>query len=220
MKKLIAIIVISLSLSFCFSVTSETASFTVRAYKVGSSDVEYIDMGVYDALTGTLRTVNSSYNKIDLTPYTNDVKSNSIGTSSSVEPYDEHVIFSFRVSGNYNGSFKCSVDIGAFKLATDLSKTLTAYYEMRDVSCIFLTNYSTSGTNGGTTTITSTKNSVTVPGTVSTTPISAAWTVSGLSALENWRLQGSIGMALIKGEYSNAEKGVYKADVKITLEVL
>ena len=220
MKKLIAIIVISLSLSLCFAVTSETASFTVRAYKVGSPEDSYLNMGIYDALTGTLKTVDSSYNEIDLTPYTNNLQSNSVGSSSSVEPYEDHVVFSFRVSGNYNGSFKCSADIGAFKLSTDSSKTLTAYYEMRDVSCIFLTNYSTSGTNGGTTTITSTKNSVTVPGTVSTTPISAAWTVSGLSALENWRLQGSIGMALIKGEYSNAEKGVYKADVKITLEVL
>ena len=217
MKKLIAIIVISLSLSLCFSVTSETASFTVRAYKVGSQDDSYLNMGIYDALTGTLKTVDSSYNEIDLTPYTNNLQS---GSSSSVEPYEDHVVFSFRVSGNYNGSFKCSVDIGAFKLATDLSKTLTAYYEMRDVSCIFLTNYSTSGTNGGTTTINSTNKSVTVSGTGSTTPISAAWTVSGLSALENWRLQGSIGMALTKGEYSNAEKGVYKADVKITLEVL
>lgn len=220
MKKLIAIIVISLSLSLCFSVTSETASFTVRAYKVGSQEDSYLNMGIYDALTGTLKTVDSSYNEIDLTPYTNNLQSNSVGSSSSVEPYEDHVVFSFRVSGNYNGSFKCSADIGAFKLATDSSKTLTAYYEMRDVSCIFLTNYSTSGTNGGTTTITKTTNSVTVSGTGSTTPISAAWTVSGLSVLENWRLQGSIGMALTKGEYSNAEKGVYKADVKITLEVL
>ena len=72
MKKLIAIIVISLSLSLCFAVTSETASFTVRAYKVGSQNDSYLNMGIYDALTGTLRTVNSSYNKIDLTPYTTD----------------------------------------------------------------------------------------------------------------------------------------------------
>ena len=41
-------------------------------------------MGIYDALTGTLKTVDSSYNKIDLTPYTNNLQSNSVGSSSSV----------------------------------------------------------------------------------------------------------------------------------------
>ena len=220
MKKLVAIIVISLSLSLCFSVTSETASFTVRAYKVGSSDVEYIDMGVYDALTGTLRTINSSYKKIDLTPYTNDLKSNSIETSSSVEPYDEHVIFSFRVNGNSIGTFKCTVNIGAFELKTDKTKTLAAYYEMRDVSCIFLTDYSTTGTKGGTTEITSTTNSVTISNSNSVTPISVTWKVSGSKDLENWRMQGSVGMAITKNEYYSAKNGIYEATVTIKLEVL
>ena len=100
MKKLIAIIVINLSLSLCFAVTSETASFTVRAYKVGSRNVEYIELGIYDALTGTLENVLNN-STIVLTPYTNNLKVTSTSfSSSSLEPYDEHVIFSFRVSGN------------------------------------------------------------------------------------------------------------------------
>ena len=41
MKKLIAIILINISLFLCFSVTTETASFTVRAYKVGSQEDSY-----------------------------------------------------------------------------------------------------------------------------------------------------------------------------------
>ena len=115
MKKLITLIILLVPLFTVDAVTSDTASFMIRAYKVGTQNESYLDMGVYDALTGTLRTVNSSYNKIDLTPYTNDLKSNSIGTSSSVEPYDEHVIFSFRVNGNAIGTFKCTVNIGAFE---------------------------------------------------------------------------------------------------------
>ena len=221
MKKVIITILVLLATSFSlFAVTSDTASFMVRAYKVGTHDDSYLNMGVYDALTGTLQTVDSSYNKIDLTPYTNNLKSNSIGTSSSVEPYDRHVIFSFRVSGNYNGSFKCTVDIGAFELQTDKTKTITAYYEMRDVSCVFLTNYSTTITKGGKTQIDAKTENVTVPSSGTITPISVTWTVKELTELENWRLQGSVGMAIEKEKYSSAANGVYKASVTITLEVV
>lgn len=220
MKKLITLIILLVQLFTLVAVTSDTVSFMIRAYKVGTQNESYLDMGVYDALTGTLRTVNSSYNIIDLTPYTNDLKSNSIGTSSSVEPYDEHVIFSFRVSGNYNGQFKCTVDIGAFELQTDKNKAITAYYEMRDVSCVFLTNYSTTITKGGKTQIDAKTENVTVPNSGTITPISVTWTVKDLTELENWRLQGSVGMTIEKDKYSEAANGVYKASVKITLEVV
>ena len=221
MKKISIVLLILLFSTFAvFAVTTDTATFTVRAYKVGEQTVSYINMGVYDALTGTLQTVDSSYNEIDLTPYTNNIRSNSIGTSSSVEPYDRHVIFSFRVSGNYNGSFKCTVDIGAFELQTDKTKTITAYYEMRDVSCVFLTNYSTTITKGGKTQIDAKTENVTVPSSGTITPISVTWTVKELTELENWRLQGSVGMAIEKDKYSSAANGVYKASVTITLEVV
>ena len=221
MKKVIITLLVLLATSFSlFAVTSDTASFMVRAYKVGTHDDSYLNMGVYDALTGTLQTVDSSYNEIDLTPYTNNIRSNSIGTSSSVERYDRHVIFSFRVSGNYNGSFKCTVDIGAFELQTDKTKTITAYYEMRDVSCVFLTNYSTTITQGGKTQIDAKTENVTVPSSGTITPISVTWTVKELTELENWRLQGSVGMAIEKDKYSSAANGVYKASVTITLEVV
>ena len=171
-------------------------------------------------MTGTLQTVDSRYNEIDLTPYSNNLKSNDIGAASSLEPYDKHVIFSYRVSGNYNGSFKCTVDIGAFELQTDKTKTITAYYEMRDVSCIFLTNYSTTGKDEGKTQIDSKVESITVPSSGTVTPLSVQWSVSELTKLQNWRLQGSVGMAIKKEDYTAADPGVYKAAVKITLEVL
>lgn len=221
MKKISIVLLILLFSTFAvFAVTTDTATFTVRAYKVGEQTVSYINMGVYDALTGTLQTVDSSYNEIDLTPYSNNLKSNDIGTASSLEPYDKHVIFSYRVSGNYNGSFKCTVDIGAFSLSSDSTKTLTAYYEMRDVSCIFLTSYSTTGKDEGKTQIDSKVESITVPSSGTVTPLSVQWSVSELTKLQNWRLQGSVGMAIKKEDYTAADSGVYKAAVKITLEVL
>ena len=221
MKKISIVLLILLFSTFAvFAVTTDTATFTVRAYKVGEQTVSYLNMGVYDALTGTLQTVDSSYNEIDLTPYSNNLKSNDIGTASSLEPYDKHVIFSYRVSGNYNGSFKCTVDIGAFSLSSDSTKTLTAYYEMRDVSCIFLTSYSTTGKDEGKTQIDSKVESITVPSSGTVTPLSVQWSVSELTKLQNWRLQGSVGMAIKKEDYTAADPGVYKAAVKITLEVL
>ena len=221
MKKLIAIIVISLSLSLCFAVTSETASFTVRAYKVGSRNVEYIELGIYDALTGTLENVLNN-STIVLTPYTNNLKVTSTSfSSSSLEPYDEHVIFSFRVSGNNTGSFTCNVSISPLKkeknVSTDPDEIIKAYYELRDTTCVFTTNYKTTGKNGGTTSISSgATTSMTVNSSSGT--LSSSWTVN-TSSLENWRFQGSVGMAIMTSDYSSASNGVYKANVTISLVV-
>ena len=221
MKKLIAIIVISLSLSLCFSVTSETASFTVRAYKVGSSNVEYIELGIYDALTGTLENVLNK-STIVLTPYTNNLKVTSTSfSSSSLEPYDEHVIFSFRVSGNNKGSFTCNVTISPLTkektLATDEDEIIKAYYELRDTTCVFTTNYKTTGSNGGRTTLAAGAiTAMTVSDSDGT--LSSSWSVD-TSSLENWRFQGSVGMAIMAADYSAAANGVYKANVTVNVVV-
>ena len=217
MKKLIAIIVISLSLSLCFAVTSETASFTVRAYKVGSRNVEYIELGIYDALTGTLENVLNN-STIVLTPYTNNLKVTSTSfSSSSLEPYDEHVIFSFRVSGNNKGSFTCNVKISPLTKESDEDEIIKAYYELRDTTCVFTTNYKTTGNNGGTTTLAAGAiTAMTVSDSDGT--LSSSWSVN-TSSLENWRFQGSVGMAIMAADYSAAANGVYKANVTVNMVV-
>ena len=217
MKKLIAIIVINLSLSLCFAVTSETASFTVRAYKVGSRNVEYIELGIYDALTGTLENVLNN-STIVLTPYTNNLKVTSTSfSSSSLEPYDEHVIFSFRVSGNNKGSFTCNVKISPLTKESDEDEIIKAYYELRDTTCVFTTNYKTTGNNGGTTTLAAGAiTAMTVSNSDGT--LSSSWSVDTRS-LENWRFQGSVGMAIMAADYSAAANGVYKANVTVNMVV-
>ena len=217
MKKLIAIIVINLSLSLCFAVTSETASFTVRAYKVGSRNVEYIELGIYDALTGTLENVLNN-STIVLTPYTNNLKVTSTSfSSSSLEPYDEHVIFSFRVSGNNKGSFTCNVKISPLTKESDEDEIIKAYYELRDTTCVFTTNYKTTGNNGGTTTLAAGAiTAMTVSDSDGT--LSSSWSVDTRS-LENWRFQGSVGMAIMAADYSAAANGVYKANVTVNVVV-
>ena len=48
--------------------------------------------------------------------------------------------------------------------------------------------------------------------------LSSSWTVN-TSSLENWRFQGSVGMAIMTSDYSSASNGVYKANVTISLVV-
>ena len=133
---------------------SGTTSFKINAYKVGTYDEPHITMEAYDALEANLTTIKSG-NQLDLSHYTSNLKNNSEDTSYSVEPYDRHVIFSFHVDGNYNGSFKLSVSIGPLVHSNsdgtvkDSSHIITAYYEMRDTSCVFTSTYKSTGEKGG-----------------------------------------------------------------------
>ena len=218
MKKVIITLLVLLATSFSlFAVTSDTASFMIRAYKVGSSDTEYIEMEVYDALTGTLQNVEAE-STVYLTPYTNNLKVTSTSfSSSSLEPYDEHVIFSFRVSGNNKGSFTCNVKISPLTKESDEDEIIKAYYELRDTTCVFTTNYKTTGKNGGKTKrAAGAITAMTVSDSDGT--LSSSWSVN-TSSLENGRFQGSVGMAIMAADYSAAANGVYKANVTVNVVV-
>ena len=221
--------------------TSGTTSFTINAYKVGTYDEPHITMEAYDALEANLTTIKSG-NQLDLSHYTSNLKNNSEDTSYSVEPYDRHVIFSFHVDGNYNGSFKLSVSIGPLVHSNsdgtvkDSSHIITAYYEMRDTSCVFTSTYKSTGEKGGkasTPTLSSSSsssNNIIVPVSDSdSSPQSfvSTWTISNIQTgkYENWRAQGSVGISINRASYKTAadtpeRNGLYMADVTITLEAI
>lgn len=220
MRKAAFILILAFSILTLDAATGDSAGFYVRAYKVGEQDVPFLDLGVYGALEDTLISITPG-EEIDLTSYTNGLKSNEIGNSESLEPYDEHVVFSLRVTGNYVGSFRCTTTINPFTLSSDSSKKLTAYYEMRDVSCVFLTDYKAIGEKGGVATKTSVPSSgVSVSDNSQSFVIE--WNISNSTqdALENWRMQASCGLAISKTDYEGASKGVYKANIQIKLEVV
>ena len=225
MRRLISLLLIFLIGILSVGAMSSTTTFKINAYKVGTYSTPYISMGAYDALSSNLERIVSN-DILDLSNYTTNLKNNTDDESYTVEPYDKHVIFSFHVDGNCNGKYSLSVEIGPFVHSNadgtviDASHFITAYYEMRDVSCIFLTSYSTTGKDEGKTQIDSKVESITVPSSGTVTPLSVQWSVSELTKLQNWRLQGSVGMAIKKEDYTAADSGVYKAAVKITLEVL
>ena len=220
---------------------SGTTSFTINAYKVGTYDEPHITMEAYDALEANLTTIKSG-NQLDLSHYTSNLKNNSEDSSYSVEPYDRHVIFSFHVDGNYNGSFKLSVQIGPLVHSNsdgtvkDSSHIITAYYEMRDTSCVFTSTYKSTGEKGGkasTPTLSSSSsssNNIIVPVSDSdSSPQSfvSTWTISNIPTgeYENWRAQGSVGISINRASYKTAadtpdRNGLYMADVTITLEAI
>ncbi|MCI6113731.1 MAG: hypothetical protein MR687_00400 [Spirochaetales bacterium] len=211
---------------------SGTTSFKINAYKVGTYDEPHITMEAYDALEANLTTIKSG-NQLDLSHYTSNLKNNSEDTSYSVEPYDRHVIFSFHVDGNYNGSFKLSVSIGPLVHSNsdgtvkDSSHVITAYYEMRDTSCVFTSTYKSTGEKGGkASTPTLSPSNITVSDSNPKAFVSK-WTISNIQTgkYENWRALGSVGISIDRISYKTAadtpeRNGLYMADVTITLEAI
>ena len=114
MKKISIVLLILLFSTFAVFAVTSTTTFTINAYKVGTYNEEHISMEAYDALQDTLTKIVAG-EKLDLSPYTSNLKNNSADSSYSVEPYNRHVIFSFHVDGNCNGSYKLSVSIGPLK---------------------------------------------------------------------------------------------------------
>ena len=160
-KLLVVLIMLVISLSSVFAVTETTheANLNIKAYKIGNYDTKYITLSVFDALVGDLDTINKG-GTIDITSYTKDLMNPYKNDSPySVEPYADHVIFSLRISGNSStrseGRLKCTVEITPLQKADEnngVISTIDTYYEMRDVSCVFTSNYkTTTDTNGSTT---------------------------------------------------------------------
>lgn len=231
MKRLITIIFIFLICILCLSAMSSTTFFTINAYKVGTYNNPFISMEAYDALESNLERISSG-DILDLSHYTTSLKNNTDDGSYTVEPYDKHVIFSFHVDGNCNGNYTLSVEIGplvhssADGTVIDGSHIITAYYEMRDTSCVFTSNYKSTGEKGETATPpTLTRTSFLVNSSSSQSFVST-WEIKDIptGTYENWRAQGSVGISIDRTTYKIAaddsdRNGLYMANVTITLEV-
>lgn len=232
MRRLITLLLIFLIGILSVGAMSSTTSFKINAYKVGTYNEKVITMEAYDALSSNLERIVTN-DILDLSNYTTNLKNNTEGTSYTVEPYDKHVIFSFHVDGNCNGSFSLTVTIGPFVHSNadgtviDASHIITAYYEMRDTSCIFTTNYKSTGEKGGTASVpTLNPTSLTIKDSNSGSFVST-WVISGIPAgtYENWRALGSVGISIDRASYLQASdnsdrKGLYMAPVTIKLEVI
>ena len=231
MRRLITLLLIFLIGILSVGAMSSTTTFKINAYKVGTYDTPYISMEAYDALSSNLERIVSN-DILDLSDYTTNLKNNTDDKSYTVEPYDKHVIFSFHVDGNCNGKYSLSVEIGPFVHSNadgsviDSSHIIKAYYEMRDTSCVFTSNYKSTGEKGGTaTTPTLTPTSFVVDSS-STKSFVSTWEINNIPTenYENWRALGSVGISIDRQTYKTASddssrKGLYMASVTIRLEV-
>lgn len=223
MKKILVvfiILVISLSSVFAVTETTNEADLNIKAYKIGNYDTKYITLSVFDALVGDLDTIKKN-DTIDLTSYTKDILNPYKNDSSySVEPYADHVIFSLRISGNSStpeGGMKCTVEITPLQKTENNSviSTIDTYYEMRDVSCVFTSNYKTTTDKKGITTLTTVTTSG-KPTEESNLTMDFVMIINvGNVAFENWRTLASVGVSIGNKSYDAAETGIYCATVKI-----
>ena len=221
-KLLVVLIMLVISLSSVFAVTETTheANLNIKAYKIGNYDTKYITLSVFDALVGDLDTIKKK-DTIDLTSYTKDLLNPYKDDSSySVEPYADHVIFSLRISGNSStpeGGLKCTVVITPLQKTENNSviSTIDTYYEMRDVSCVFTSNYkTTTDTNGRTTLKTGTTSGR--PTKTSNLTMDFSMTINvGTANFENWRALASVGVSIGNQSYDAAKTGIYYATVTI-----
>ena len=222
-KILVVFIILVISLSSVFAVTETTneADLNIKAYKIGNYDTKYITLSVFDALVGDLDTIKNG-DTIDITSYTKDILNPYKDDSSySVEPYADHVIFSLRISGNSStpeGGMKCTVEITPLQKTENNSviSTIDTYYEMRDVSCVFTSNYKTTTDKNGSTEITTGKTFGRPTETSNLTMDFAMKINVGRDvAFENWRTLASVGVSIGNKSYDEAKTGSYYATVKI-----
>ena len=222
-KILVVFIILVVSLPSVFAVTETTneADLNIKAYKIGNYDTKYITLSVFDALVGDLDTIKKK-DTIDLTSYTKDLLNPYKNDSSySVEPYADHVIFSLRISGNSStpeGGMKCTVEITPLQKTDEnngVIPTIDTYYEMRDVSCVFTSNYkTTTDTNGRTTLKTGTTSGR--PTKTSNLTMDFSMTINvGTANFENWRALASVGVSIGNQSYDAAKTGIYYATVTI-----
>ena len=225
MKKILVvfiILVISLSSVFAVTETTNEADLNIKAYKIGNYDTKYITLSVFDALVGDLDTIKKD-DKIDITSYTKDLLNPYKNDSSySVEPYADHVIFSLRISGNSStpeGGMKCTVEITPLQKTDEnngVIPTIDTYYEMRDVSCVFTSNYkTTTDTNGITALTIGTRSGSPTETSNLTMDFAMKINVGGDDAFENWRTLASVGVSIGNKSYDEAKTGSYYATVKI-----
>lgn len=223
MKKILVvfiILVISLSSVFAVTETTNEADLNIKAYKIGNYDTKYITLSVFDALVGDLDTIKNG-DTIDITSYTKDILNPYKDDSSySVEPYADHVIFSLRISGNSStpeGGMKCTVEITPLQKTENNSviSTIDTYYEMRDVSCVFTSNYKTTTDTNGITALTIGTRSGSPKETSNLTMDFAMKINVGNVAFENWRTLASVGVSIGNKSYDEAKTGSYYATVKI-----
>ena len=218
----------------------QTADFKIKAYKLGPqvSGEDYLDFTITDALNRKLDTVEDSVGedgviqagRIDITDYLN----NYTGTLPSSEGSGRGgILFSYRLSGNIEGSYGITLTLNAFSNGHDYvdasyellhenvtfneSSTTTSADKSLSVSSHVEESFGVTGNDaehsGGSG---QTNNSVNLELVVNAEPTGIA--PSETLDRDIWIARGAVNAVISKLDYDSASNGEYTANVIVTIE--
>ena len=233
MKKVL-LTILSAALSVFTLAAASTASFDIKAYKL--RDSSNLKVEITDAIPGSLDTFTSSENgkEIDLS----SVRQNLLGqTDIEIADFAEHVIFSWRVWGNTDGTYTVKINFSTFNLQkkeNGISKDegthfIGVRFESGNETFTF-PDYNDSvvkDENGnelgkiekGSIDDVSELSTYVSSNSPSTDSISISWNVTGNNSIR-WIAHGAVAANISTSDFENKNKpnGIYRAYCTVSLE--
>ena len=254
MKKLLsAILILLIALMQLGSAADDThdTSLQIKAYKVKSSTEKFLNLSVTDSITdgSQLNTIAGTASSSEEQPVTGEIVLDEfVGTGNgqligtlpesgkaiSKDITYGRIIFSYRVEGNYEGSFEISITINPF--SNEKGDMVNAYYDLRNKSLGLngissvpvaddskrTTEYTDSSgrkwalsfdTADMFTTVSNTSGSL-----VSTWTVSGGNTASGEILDRTWIAREAVYAVIDRSTFDNAPEGSYKAYVTVSVK--
>ena len=255
MKKILsAILTLMIALMQLGSAADDThdTSLQIKAYKVKSSTEKFLNLSVTDSITdgsqlntivGTESTASAGDNpvigEVVLDEFIGTGNGQLIGTlpasgAISKDVTYGRIIFSYRVEGNYEGSFEISITINPF--ANEKGDMVSAYYDLRNKSLGLngissvpvaddskrTTEYTDSSGRKWALSFDSADMFTTVSNAsgslVSTWTVSGGNTASGEILDRTWIAREAVYAVIDRSTFDNAPEGSYKAYVTVSVK--
>ncbi len=252
-KTLSAILILMIALVQLGSVSGDThdTSLQIKAYKVRSSENMFLNLSVTDSITdgSQLNTIaGSDASSSEEPPVTGEIVLDEfIGTGNGLlvgtlpasgkaisdDVTYGRIIFSYRVEGNYAGSFDITISISPFK--NEDGNKVSAYYDLRNKSLGLngISSVPVAGEDGSRTTeytdssgkewsLSFITDEVFTPVIDATGSLESGWTVSGGAAGDildrTWIAREAVYAVIDRSTFDNAPEGSYKAYVMVSVK--
>ncbi len=208
-----------------------SADLGIKAYKLGGADEsgKYFELAITDALTGSLNIVKdvadgegaSTTGQINITDYIDDF----LGTIPSAQASGSYgsFLFSYRLAGNYEGSYTISMTLSPFKgTASSNTGIVNAYYELKNENIIFNEAHTTESRDGFTITQSSGNPSYKATND-SSVELSTSINISNGNSTEYeliddiWIARGAIFAIIDSSDYDSVGNDLYNASVVVEI---
>ena len=251
-KTLSAILILMIALVQLGSVSGDThdTSLQIKAYKVRSSENRFLYLSVTDSITDGSQLNTIAGSSSEEPPVTGEIVLDEfIGTGNGLlvgtlpasgkaisdDVTYGRIIFSYRVEGNYEGSFDITISISPFE--NEDGNTVSAYYDLRNKSLGLngISSVPIAGEDGSRTTeytdSSGKKWSLSFITAEEFTPVidttgslESGWTVSGGGTAageildRTWIAREAVYAVIDRSTFDNAPEGSYKAYVTVSVK--